>query len=773
MPYVDVSGIKINFPYEPYPCQVSYMEKVIESLRTSKNGILESPTGTGKTLCLLCAGLAWLENKKAQIANNRWKNNAETRKLCAHSEKKLNVLRLKKGIGNSFFISLIFIVRNFNLPGAPKIIYASRTHSQLNQAVHEFKRTSYSYMKAVVIGSREQMCIHPTIMKETSNTSKVYMCRAKVSSRSCHFYNQVEGKNFYKFFTIFVFDIEDLLTSGRKNSFCPYYLAKELKKEADVIFMPYNYVLDPKSRKAHGVELQGNILIFDEAHNLERICEESASFDLSSADIASAISDVNRIINKVQEWQSNDIDSSYDPDPISDYNINEVADYKKILLNLEEKLDSFIVGDDGMTLNGCAIFEILNESGLTFDKKSIFCELTEKMISTLTVDLKSSIFTNNGTGLSKLSDVLKTQFSRDRTLFSLPSIFRAKLGDQLYPFHLNLELFISCSIVLINIFCLILFSYQGRILSYWCFSPGYTMADLKDHGVRVILLTSGTLSPLESFVSEFGIDFPVQLENPHVIDSNQVWIGSVEKGPDNAILSSTYEMRFKKEYLISIGNTIVNFNRIVPMGLLIFFPSYVVMEKCIDAWQRNAAIYKRLEATKKIFIEPKDKSKFSTTMQEYYDSFKDPKNAGAIFMAVCRGKVSEGLDFSDNYGRGVVITGLPYPPKKDARVMLKMLFLDEIRKANRMAISGQEWYNQQAWRAVNQALGRVIRHRNDFGAIMLCDIRFRAVQDQLPIWLRSVVKRYTSFGLIVKNLLSFFKLHESEVRTNKLTFCLI
>jgi len=33
MPFVTASGIQVNFPFEPYPCQVTYMEKVITCLK--------------------------------------------------------------------------------------------------------------------------------------------------------------------------------------------------------------------------------------------------------------------------------------------------------------------------------------------------------------------------------------------------------------------------------------------------------------------------------------------------------------------------------------------------------------------------------------------------------------------------------------------------------------------------------------------------------------------------------------------------------------------
>lgn len=43
-------------------------------------------------------------------------------------------------------------------------------------------------------------------------------------------------------------------------------------------------------------------------------------------------------------------------------------------------------------------------------------------------------------------------------------------------------------------------------------------------------------------------------------------------------------------------------------------------------------------------------------------------------------------------GRGVIVTGLPYPPRMDPRVVLKMQFLDEMR--GRSGVGGQVRYHR-------------------------------------------------------------------------------
>ena len=84
---------------------------------------------------------------------------------------------------------------------------------------------------------------------------------------------------------------------------------------------------------------------------------------------------------------------------------------------------------------------------------------------------------------------------------------------------------------------------------------------------------------------------------------------------------------------------------------------------------------------------------------------------GALFIAVCRGKVSEGLDFADNNARAVICVGIPFPNWKDPKVELKMKYNDKKRAKDENILQGRQWYEIQAFRALNQALGRCIRHR--------------------------------------------------------------
>ncbi|KAK3274569.1 Regulator of telomere elongation helicase 1 [Cymbomonas tetramitiformis] len=128
-------------------------------------------------------------------------------------------------------------------------------------------------------------------------------------------------------------------------------------------------------------------------------------------------------------------------------------------------------------------------------------------------------------------------------------------------------------------------------------------------------------------------------------------------------------------------------------------------------------------------------------------------------------QVSEGLDFADRAGRAVIMTGIPYAMKVEPKVRLKREYMDELARprpgggGGQGSLSGDQWYVQTAMRAVNQAVGRVIRHKQDYGAVILADDRFASknIVGQLSLWLRPYVRGSENFGKTQKALSDFFK----------------
>lgn len=152
-----------------------------------------------------------------------------------------------------------------------------------------------------------------------------------------------------------------------------------------------------------------------------------------------------------------------------------------------------------------------------------------------------------------------------------------------------------------------------------------------------------------------------------------------------------------------------------------------------------------------VVVEPSGgQDEFEMKKQEYMESVRT--KGGCVLLAVYRGKMSEGISFNDDNARAVVCVGLPLPSAFALPVKIKMCYNDEQRKLrNRTDLQpGQEWYSQQAYRAIAQALGRCIRHSADYGAIFLMDIRhcddlspnggIPRAHINLPKWMRKTVK---------------------------------
>ena len=802
--------------------------------------------GTGKTLCLLCAALGWRETVAGRDRPVALEGSPPPRRGAGPAGGSAADAALdpsdrgprgtaameSTGEGEMSVATDRAESRGGGGPAGrgPVIIYASRTHSQLTQVIRELRATRYRPRMAV-IGSRQQMCVHKDVSTLTGMAQNT-ACKSKTDARACAHHNEVDrfvqsNSDFGKTDPV---DIEDLVHVGQRGKVgggcgpCPYYLSRDMASRADIIFMPYNYLIDPKLREAANVPWKGAVLLFDEAHNIEGVCADAASFDLPAAHLAGAVREAQEAFELAAAEEQGlagreekeklrfnargrDEDDGFggggerlgvngntraaggDADAKPKRRAVEYKQLRGILLALENKIAETLAGGGGGGPNGKGADELVRPCEAFFDMLAEL-RVVEGEGSKNTVRMLVEVMTDavvllagEAAAVGRKSRSRASSFRLSEVSDALEKAFRMRREGHLASFRLRIgpdesrggDRSGGAEAVADGRAWSAGMS-AGPTLSFWCFGPGVIMTALRGKGVRSVVLTSGTLSPMASFASELRLPFPVRLENPHVIGSNQVWGGIVPVGPSGKKLNSSYRFRDTEEYKAELGNVVVNFARVVPDGLLVFFPSYGVMRSCVATWQQhgNPTIWERICAAKFAVVEPRDKVEFARAFAEFNEALDAPRAAGrngAAFFAVCRGKVSEGIDFADKAGRAVILTGIPYAPKADAKVRIKRSFLDNEASAARAeggagggGLTGEQWYSQTAMRAVNQALGRVIRHRNDFGAVILADERFGYgnVRGQLSVWLRPAVQSFDSFGKAAAKLAQFFRHHAAN-----------
>lgn len=652
----------------------------------------------------------------------------------------------------------------------PIIFFGSRTHKQLKQVIKELKQSQYKNVKMSVLASRDLMCINQRVKNMASITEG---CKNLLETDFCHFHHKL--KKFCKQSDIQnaglteAWDIEDLLKVCSKKSIsaCPYFLSRSLLSQSDIIFCPYNYFIDPIIRQNVGIELSENIVIVDEAHNIEGSCREATSFSITKT----AFINLKKEIIKLLTYNQN----------LREYNI---------LLNLAQQFISLID-----TYSNQLNQKDFNQSCKIWSGFDIVAQMVNIDIGPKDYNFILNNFKKLCADIEKrkekknkfISSLSSTSFSVLEQLFIILGFFYANDLKNAEDFRMAIVKSISTFQVSEPVkkkshkTTQLQLPTQEFTLHLWCMNPGVAFGDF--HGTHSVILTSGTLSPMISFQSELQMPFQISMEGRHVITPSQVWIGSLGSGPSGKQLKATYKIAETYMFQDELGSLVLDVCLKVPNGVLCFLSSYTFLDKLTKRWQ-TTGVWEKILKRKAIIAEPRsgkkevfekiwmqflqhadgqfpseDETKFDDNHENNNDSedvIKDLRD-GALFLAVCRGKLSEGTDFANNSARAVITVGIPYPYVNDVQIGLKKEY-NEMHKSSRHLLSGSEWFEIQAYRALNQALGRCIRHKDDWGAIILVDDRFLHGEKYvkgLSKWVRAMLKPHYNYYAAMKSLEHF------------------
>ncbi|TFK29934.1 transcription factor TFIIH complex subunit Rad15 [Coprinopsis marcescibilis] len=729
--YID--NLPIVFPYDRiYPEQYAYMCDLKRTLDATGHCVLEMPSGTGKTVSLL---------------------------------------------------SLIVSYQQF-FPTRRKLVYCSRTVPEIEKALFELKRLmafrieqaeteeqkekERSFM-GLGLTSRKNLCLNPDVAKEKKGTVVDARCRdltnSMVSEKNrqnpgsvpvCDWHENLGAMEPGTLIPSGIWTLEDVLEYGRQKVICPYFAVRRMMAFADVVIYSYHYLLDPKVAEQVSKDIsKDSIVVFDEAHNIDNVCIESLSIDLTRPMLDSAARSVTKLGEKIEEVKTTDAAKLQN-------------EYAKLVEGLQDAEEA-----DSDTIMGNAVLpdDLLDEAiPGNIRKAEHFVAFLKRFVEYLRARMRVTrvVVETPLSFLLHLKDITYIErrplrFCADRLQSLVRTLELGRLDE--YASLQKVASFATLVATYEKGFILILEPYEtdnatvpNPVFHFACLDPSLAIKPVFERFSSVVI-TSGTISPLDMYPKMLQFTPVVQETYPMTLTRNAFLPLVITRGSDQVAISSRFEVRNDPAVVRNFGSILVEYSKIVPDGIAAFFPSYLYMESIVAAWN-DMGILKEVWKHKLIFVETPDSNETSIALENYRRACDNGR--GAVLLSVARGKVSEGIDFDHNYGRAVIMFGVPYQ-YTESRILKARL--EYLRAAYRIRES--EFLGFDAMRNAAQCVGRVLRGKTDWGLMVFADRRFARAdkRSKLPRWINQYITE-TASNLSTDMALTLSKLFMRTISQN-------